>query len=327
MTAGLATPPITLCEVQAYAHRAALDAAALLEAFGDKEFRDRDGEADQSGRDDARFDDPEHWRAYAAGLANAFRQRFWVSGPLGDYPALGLDGEGRPVDALTSKYRPPFGHRSAVAGRGSHGCPSASGARTLRRVRPAHDVHAGRRVRSVDVPLWLGLAARHGNRSAWSCVDGADPDARTAGAILADGLLTAAEAFDYRLPELYSGDARDEVGRPLPYPAACRPQAWSAAAGIALLQALLGLRVDSGRSSVSDAHGGHPDAGPRPACRGSGRRDRHRCRGASRHHRKGGRSIRRVARSAPRVTDDTARVSMAAHRRTPVRRSRTGERG
>jgi glycogen debranching enzyme len=71
-----------------------------------------------------------------------------------------------------------------------------------------------------------------------------DPDARTAGAILADGLLTAAEAFDYRLPELYSGDARDEVGRPLPHPAACRPQAWSAAAGIALLQALLGLRVD-----------------------------------------------------------------------------------
>jgi glycogen debranching enzyme len=60
-----------------------------------------------------------------------------------------------------------------------------------------------------------------------------DPDARTAGAILADGLLTAAEAFDYRLPELYSGDARDEVGRPLPYPAACRPQAWSAAAAAA----------------------------------------------------------------------------------------------
>jgi glycogen debranching enzyme len=77
-------------------------------------------------------------------------------------------------------------------------------------------------------------------------------DARAAGGILLDGLLTAAEAFDYRLPELYSGDARDEVARPLPHPAACRPQAWSAAAGIALLQALLGLTVDvpAGQLSV-----------------------------------------------------------------------------
>ena len=50
-------------------------------------------------------------------------------------------------------------------------------------------------------------------------------------ATLADGLLAAAEAFDYRLPELYGGDDRAALGRPVPYPAACRPQAWSAAAG------------------------------------------------------------------------------------------------
>ncbi|GFJ88935.1 hypothetical protein [Phytohabitans rumicis] len=65
-----------------------------------------------------------------------------------------------------------------------------------------------------------------------------------AAARLADGVLAAAEAFDYRLPELYGGDSRAEVGRPVAYPAACRPQAWSAAAAVALLQAALGLYPD-----------------------------------------------------------------------------------
>jgi glycogen debranching enzyme len=62
-----------------------------------------------------------------------------------------------------------------------------------------------------------------------------------AAARLADGLLSAAAAFDWRLPELYSGEDRG----PVPYPAACRPQAWSAAATGALAQALLGLDVDA----------------------------------------------------------------------------------
>ena len=47
---------------------------------------------------------------------------------------------------------------------------------------------------------------------------------------LVEGLLRAAPALDDRLPELWSGDGRPDVGSPVPYPAACRPQAWSAAA-------------------------------------------------------------------------------------------------
>jgi glycogen debranching enzyme len=61
---------------------------------------------------------------------------------------------------------------------------------------------------------------------------------------LADGLLSAASSFGWRLPELYSGEARSQAPWPTPYPAACRPQAWSAAAAGALLQALLGLDAD-----------------------------------------------------------------------------------
>jgi glycogen debranching enzyme len=46
------------------------------------------------------------------------------------------------------------------------------------------------------------------------------------------------------MPELFGGsDARR--GEPvLAYPAACRPQAWSAAAAVALVQAALGLWAD-----------------------------------------------------------------------------------
>jgi glycogen debranching enzyme len=53
-------------------------------------------------------------------------------------------------------------------------------------------------------------------------------------AVLTDGLLAAAASFDYRMPELHSGDAATAFSRAVPYPAACRPQAWSAAAAVAV---------------------------------------------------------------------------------------------
>jgi glycogen debranching enzyme len=55
---------------------------------------------------------------------------------------------------------------------------------------------------------------------------------------LSEGLLRAAAAFDYRMPELHSGDALADGPAPAPYPAACRPQAWSAAAAITVLTVL-----------------------------------------------------------------------------------------
>ena len=55
-------------------------------------------------------------------------------------------------------------------------------------------------------------------------------------------LVASGEAFDYRWPELYSG--LPMLGRPSPYPASCRPQAWSAASAGALLTVALGLRAD-----------------------------------------------------------------------------------
>ena len=52
------------------------------------------------------------------------------------------------------------------------------------------------------------------------------------------GMLAAAEAFGCRVPELHAGDAATDVPRPAPYPAACRPQAWSAAAAVVCVEVL-----------------------------------------------------------------------------------------
>jgi glycogen debranching enzyme len=61
---------------------------------------------------------------------------------------------------------------------------------------------------------------------------------------LATGLLAAAAELGYQLPELHSGDARGTVPAVVPYPAACHPQAWSAASAAVLLVAFLGLDPD-----------------------------------------------------------------------------------
>jgi len=65
-----------------------------------------------------------------------------------------------------------------------------------------------------------------------------------AAAELARQLLTAADAFDRRLPELFAGFGADEVAAPVAYPTSCRPQAWSAAAAVELLRVVVGLTVD-----------------------------------------------------------------------------------
>jgi glycogen debranching enzyme len=71
--------------------------------------------------------------------------------------------------------------------------------------------------------------------------------------VLISGLLSAAESFDYRMPELHSGDAAADVTAPGPYPAACRPQAWSAAAAVSVLSTVLGLERDSTTGLITSA--------------------------------------------------------------------------
>jgi glycogen debranching enzyme len=216
----LADGPIALCEVQGYAYQAAVHGAALLSAFD--------------------LPDSQRWLRYAAELAQRFRDRFWVDGPDGPYPALALDRDGRPVDSLTSN----IGH---LLGTGLlDGAESAEVARAL--ASPAMSGGYGLRTMSTKdagfSPLSYHCGSVWPHDTAIAVAGLARAGFGAQAAQLTEGLLEAAEAFGYRLPELYGGDDRARFAAPVPYPAACRPQAWSAAASVALLEAALGLEPD-----------------------------------------------------------------------------------
>ncbi|WP_433428832.1 glycogen debranching N-terminal domain-containing protein [Nonomuraea sp. CA-141351] len=228
-----AEPPIALVEVQGYAHQAALHGAALLDAFG--------------------LPGAARWREYAAALAERFRAAFWVDGPEGRFPALALDGDKRPVNALTSNIGHLLGtgllsreESAQVAGLlASPGMAEGFGLRTM----------SSREVGFSPLSYHCGSVWPHDTAIVIAALakEGFDEQAVT----LAEGLLAAAESFGYRLPELYAGDARDQVGRPVAYPAACRPQAWSAAAAVTIAHAALGLYPDvpEGRAHVRPLSG------------------------------------------------------------------------
>jgi glycogen debranching enzyme len=74
---------------------------------------------------------------------------------------------------------------------------------------------------------------------------------------IALALLEAASFSDYRLPEAFAGFHRSLGDFPVPYPTACSPQAWAAAAPFLFVQAMLGLEARNGRLTL-DPH--VPDA-------------------------------------------------------------------
>lgn len=64
---------------------------------------------------------------------------------------------------------------------------------------------------------------------------------------IAAALLKAGMAFPLRrLPELWSGDPREQGRPPSLYWNSCAPQAWSAGSAFLLLSTLMGLEADSG---------------------------------------------------------------------------------
>src|SRR6185295_2907366 len=76
---------------------------------------------------------------------------------------------------------------------------------------------------------------------------------------LLTGLLEAAQRLDdWRLPELFCGFPRAVHQSPVPYPVACKPQAWAAGAVYFLLQSTLGLSIDAWERRVSFTHAAPP---------------------------------------------------------------------
>jgi len=222
----LADGPIALCEVQAYAYQAAIGGADLLDAFN------------RPGGD--------AWRAWAENLKARFRESFWVDSAEGRYPAVALDAFKRPVDTVTSN----IGHLLGT------GLLSAEEAALVaaRLVSPELNSGYGLRTMSTDSAGYWPVSYHGG--SVWThdtaiAIAGLGRDGFGAEAgELITGLLAAAESFDYRMPELHSGDAASAVTAAGAYPAACRPQAWSAAAAVAVLGTVLGLAPDPATGEV-----------------------------------------------------------------------------
>jgi hypothetical protein len=205
----IAAGPVALCEVQAYAYQAAIQGAALLDAF------DRPG--------------GHEYRSWADALADRFRTSFWCGDGPDRFPALALDGAKRRVDSLTSN----IGH---LLGTGL--------------LDAQEELLVAQRLAGPELDSGLGLrtmSAANGGYSPLSYHCGSVWPHDTAIAVLGlwraglpsyadglvEGLLRASVAFDQRLPELWSGE-----GRPVPYPAACRPQAWAAAAAVVVATVL-----------------------------------------------------------------------------------------
>ncbi|MDX6322230.1 MAG: hypothetical protein QOF52_2088 [Propionibacteriaceae bacterium] len=205
----IADGPVALCEVQGYAYEAAMSGANLLDAYG--------------------IEGGDRYRSWAADLAERFRAAFWCGEGEDSYPALALDGSKRRVDSVTSN----IGH---LIGTGM--------------LTEEEELRVARRLAQPDMDSGLGLrtmSSMDGGYSPLSYHCGSVWPHDTAIVIagmtkagltehargLVDGLLKASVVFDQRFPELWSGE-----GRPVPYPASCRPQAWSAASAVAVAAAL-----------------------------------------------------------------------------------------
>ncbi|MEU8893013.1 glycogen debranching N-terminal domain-containing protein [Streptomyces sp. NPDC048442] len=223
-------------ETQAHAHRAALLGADLLESCG------------RPGADG--------WRQWAAALRRGFREEFWIDDRAGGRPAAARTADGRHVPHLGGTAVHLLDTGLLGAGQlapglldkvqteqlarllGSPSMDSGWGLRGLGAKEAAHNPFGHRsgavRVHETAVAI-SGLAAAGYEKEAGS---------------LLRGLLDAATAFGHRLPEMYAGEQRTADSSPLPHPAACRPAAVSATAGIHLLATLVGIRPDAPAGTV-----------------------------------------------------------------------------
>jgi glycogen debranching enzyme len=210
-------PPIALVEVQGYVYLAKTSIADLYARIGDEERAAR-------------------LRKEARALQERFNRDFWLEDE-GCY-ALALEADHQPCRVMSSN--PGQALWTGIVDKDKAGRVvdrlmkpdlfSGWGIRTLsykeRRYNPM-GYHLGT-VWPHDNALIAAGFRRYGYNDA-------------AGRIFV-GLLEAAMEFeDYRLPELFTGFAREEYSAPVRYPVACHPQAWAAGSVPFLVETSLGL--------------------------------------------------------------------------------------
>jgi len=211
--------PLATSELQAYWYAALQFGAIAFAAAGDRAYAVR-------------------LMAKAARLKRRFHPAFWM--PEHGCYALALGPDKRQIRSVNSND----GHLLAA------GIVPRSLAPTVARRLLAPDMFSGWGIRTLssEHPAYNPFSYHRG--SVWPV------EAGTIGLglarygqheqlhQLANATFDAAALFEgHRLPEVISGLPRDErYPHPGIYPTACSPQAWSASAVIAIVQALLGLR-------------------------------------------------------------------------------------
>ncbi len=213
-------PPITLVEVQAYVYTALDRLAPVFAALGDAE----------TARDLLR---------QAEALQELFNREMWTED---GFYALALDGQGRQAASIASNAGQALwggvatGEKALAVVRRlmEPDMFSGWGVRTLSAASPCFNpqgYHVGTVWPHDNSIIAMGFK-RYGFESELNR--------------LITALFDAAKAFPYyRLPELFGGMARSAHQSPVPYPVACRPQAWAAGAFPLMAQAMLGLCPDA----------------------------------------------------------------------------------
>lgn len=224
-------------ETQSHAHRAALLGADLLDACG------------RPGGDGL--------REWARKLRATFRRDFWIDDPGGGRPAAARTPDGRPLPHLcaTAVHLLDTG----LLGGGAHAPGLLDRVQTEQLARllgsPVMDSGWGLRGLGAKETGYNPFGHRSGavrvHETAIAVAGLAVAGYEKEGAALLRGVLTAAEAFGHRLPEMYAGERRGDGTAPLPHPAACRPAATAAAAGVLLLTTLAGVRPDAPAGTVT----------------------------------------------------------------------------
>jgi hypothetical protein len=225
------------CETQAYAHRAAVVGADLLDACG------RPG--------------GQELREWAEELRAAFCEDFWIEDRSGGRPAAARTRDGRLVPYLGAGAAHLLD--TGLLGCGTLAPGLLDKARTEQLARllggPAMDSGWGLRGLGAKEAAYNPFGHRRGavriQETAVAVAGLAAAGHEKEASALLGGMLSAAEAFGYRLPEMFAGEPRTEGSAPLPHPAACRPAATAAAAGVLLLTALVGIRPDAPAGTVT----------------------------------------------------------------------------
>jgi glycogen debranching enzyme len=219
--------PIATCEIQGYTYDAKLRLAELT---------------------DGPFDDPvlgRRLRAEADELRARFNRDFWID-ERGGYYAIGLDGDKRQIDSMTSNMGQllwsgivPRDRVTAVVRQlMSDHLFSGWGVRTTSTLDRGYNpigYHMGT-VWPHDNSLIAHGLARYGFRD-------------EANRIMV-AMLEGAKFSGSSLPEAFSGYDRSFGRIPVPYPTACNPQAWATGAPLLFVRTMLGLDAQRGRLTL-----------------------------------------------------------------------------